>query len=232
MMRRVRNAVLSWRVIGCFLISSFIICLTRNEMAFSFSYLGGVVLGGSLDIVSIIRWNVCVLAPVALSWLYFAPQLGPLCVYTMIRSGNIRRWLIERLTIVVILNFIYPLFNLCISCVEGIYTAYYAMDILKIYILFVGHTLMVSLISIVAFVLCRSAKAAVYLFAGFEIIGICVGSIIPSLAPYLPSFWGMYSTQGASAASMSCMLLVILGSCIVLAIHFSRRNPTVDHYLF
>lgn len=204
-------------------------------MVFSFSYLGGVVPGGSLEVVAIIRWNVCVLAPVVMSWLYFAPQIGPLCVYTMIRSGNILRWLIERVTIVVMLNFVYPLFYLCISFVEGIHTTYYAMDILKIYILFASHTLMVSLISIVAFALWRSAKAAVSLFAGLEVIGICVGSLIPNIAPYLPSFWGMFtmrSAQGASNNSLVYTLLMIVLSCIILMIYFNKRNPTIDKYLF
>ena len=46
-----------------------------------------------LDIIGIIRWNLCVLPPIAASILFMDMEMGVLQIYTMIRSENIKNGL-------------------------------------------------------------------------------------------------------------------------------------------
>lgn len=44
-----------------------------------------------MDILGIIRWNLCVLPPVAVSILFMDVEMGVLRVYTMVRSGSMKK---------------------------------------------------------------------------------------------------------------------------------------------
>ena len=46
-----------------------------------------------MDIIGIIRWNLCVLPPIAASILFMDMEMGVLQIYTMIRSENTKNGL-------------------------------------------------------------------------------------------------------------------------------------------
>lgn len=89
-MRAIITRIISWRTIAAYIAVFLLLVITApkgvsiTELLGGFSAIGGM---GRLNILGIMRWNLCVLPPVAVSILFMSSELGPLSAYTVIWYG-------------------------------------------------------------------------------------------------------------------------------------------------
>lgn len=154
--------------------------------------LGGFVPRESrgLNILGIIRWNLCVLPPVAASILFMDAEMGALRIYTMIRSENVRKWFLPRLMGIAAANLVYPLLFAGLAAVAG--SGDYKRDGFGIFLaVFFLHSFLMSTVSVVLCGKSGRVHAAVVFYLFAEGILVVVGNLFPRTAACLPPYWGM-----------------------------------------
>ncbi len=181
-----------------------------------------------LDILKAMEWNLCVLPPVAASMLFLMPELGLLSTYTIMRSKNICRWWLMRLTAVIIINYVFFFF------VSGLLYLLPGSDVPKAEwcaaaALFPLHTTLLSVLCAVGMIL-FSSRAAVILYLIAECGLLAAGTAYFPFSFYLLPFWGMARAMGdhlVPAAAVSLFLIIItnLGILCILSRHNPAANP-------
>lgn len=175
--------------------------------------LGGISPQGSrgLDMTGIMRWNLCVLPPVAVSILFMNVEVGALRIYTLIRTKTVRRWFLPRFAAIAAANLIYLfLFTvLAESCAgSGDYKRKHFYIFLAVFFL---HSLMMSVVSAALCVRSGGVSLSVIFFLAVEGIMVVIGDIFPQTAAYLLPYWGMIQQIGETYENSVLSLLLITG---------------------
>lgn len=157
--------------------------------------IGGFTADGYIDVLGIIRWNLCVLPPVFMSASFFKNELGGMYTFTIFRIRSVAQWCRMRFAIILAFNIVYS--GILLGC-GAIYTIP-ACDNGKAaglaIVQFCVHTTMLSFF--IAFIQGRaiSASASVLAFLLVEGVGVSFGAILPGVSSYLPAFWGMANNE-------------------------------------
>lgn len=167
--------------------------------------------GQGLHILGIMRWDICILPPVAAGILFMDSELGPLRIYTMVREKKADIWILRRFC------------SIFVSCAA--YLSLFALlDVLNgrecrvsggrfgiFLLIFFLHILLTSTVSAALLVISRDVKAAVLFFMVMEGLLVTAGDIYPQTAPYLPPYWGMIRQEAFSARIIPGYLCATVG---------------------
>lgn len=174
-----------------------------------------------LDIIGIIRWNLCVLPPVATSILFMDIEIRVLQIYTMIRSKNIIKWFIQRFIGIVIANLFYLFLFVVIAEICVAPGDYKKNGFLLFLTLFFLHTLLVSLVSVALCVQSKNIHITIVFYLTVEGIMVVIGEFFPKIAAYLPPYWGMIrQVENSSFGDMSYLFLIIGISVVIIISSF------------
>ena len=170
-----------------------------------------------LDIIGIIRWNLCVLPPVVASILFMDMEMGVLQIYTMIRSENIKKWFIQRFMGIVIANLFYMLLFVVITELCAGAGDYKKKRFLLFLTLFFLHTLLISLVSVALCTRSKNIYITIVFYLAVEGIMVVIGEFFPKIAAYLPPYWGMIrQVENALSGTISYLFLITGISAVIM----------------
>lgn len=170
-----------------------------------------------LDIIGIIRWNLCVLPPVVASILFMDMEMGVLQIYTMIRSENIKKWFIQRFMGIVIANLFYMLLFVVITELCADAGDYKKKGFLLFLTLFFLHTLLISLVSVALCTQSKNIHITIVFYLAVEGIMVVIGEFFPKIAAYLPPYWGMIrQVENALSGTISYLFLITGISAVIM----------------
>lgn len=221
----------------CVMLHLFTYCLLLALMTQRTSIIE--ILGGfspgvtGLNVISIMRWNLCVLTPVMASILYMSSELGRLSIYTVLRSKNVGHWFSLRFFCIAIENLVYLLGFLLITTALGLNAGCTIKDICAFFAVFSVHSTLMSTICITLLIVSKSPKIPLLAFFAVEGGMVIVGSLIPSISRYILPFWGMASQVNLHTGqylfatlgmSIALLLLFVLGARKYL----QNNNPAAN----
>ena len=185
---------------------------------------------GGLDILKTMEWNLCILPPISASVLFLMPELGVLSTYTIVRSKNIGRWWMMRMTAVIVINYTFFLFAwVLLSLLSGakLLGEEWGMAI----VLFPLHTALLSIFCASGMIL-FSSRATIVLYLLVECGLLGVGMTYPPISFYLPPYWGMaramVNNYGfAVVVSLFLLVGINLGILYWLYQHNPAANPQI-----
>ncbi|MCM1468810.1 MAG: hypothetical protein NC086_11730 [Alistipes sp.] len=173
--------------------------------------------GRGLDMIGIIRWNLCVLPPVAASILFMDLEMGVLRIYTMIRSENVKKWFTRRFMGIVTANLSYLFLFVAVTEICVAAGDYRKKEFLLFLTLFFLHTLLMSLVSVALFVQSKKLHITIVFYLTVEGIMVVVGELFSKIAAYLPPYWGMIRQVGnASFGNRSYLFLIVSISAVIM----------------
>lgn len=169
-----------------------------------------------LDIMGIMRWNLCVLPPVAASILFMDVEMGALRVYTMVRSGSVKEWFFPRFMGIAVANLAYLLLIVGIAEI-GVGSGDYKRDGFGLFLaVFFLHSFLMSAVSVALCGKNRRVHTAVVFYLLVEGIMVVIGDIFSRTAACLPPYWGMIRQVGGGSTGY---LFGIMGiSAVVIAV--------------
>ncbi len=169
-----------------------------------------------LDILGIMRWNLCVLPPVAVSILFMDVEMGVLRVYTMVRSGSVGKWYLPRFIGIVAANLVYLLLFVGIT-EAGVGSGDYKRNGFGLFLaVFFLHSFLMSVVSVALCGKNRRVHTAVFFYLLVEGIMVVIGDIFPRTAACLPPYWGMIRQVGGGSTGY---LFGIMGlSAVAIAV--------------
>lgn len=179
---------------------------------------------GGLNLLKIMEWNLCVLAPVSASLLFLMPEMGPLSTYTILRTKTIRHWWIMRLAAVVAINYVFSLIGLFILPGRDMQMAEWLLAM----VLFPLHTTLLSTFCAGGMLL-LSSRAAVIFYLLVEGGLLVIGMAYPPVSLFLLPYWGMAQAIGAhwgAVVAVSLLLFAVLNLCILYWL--DRHNPAAN----
>lgn len=220
-MRAIITRIISWRTIAAYIAVFLLLVITApkgvsiTELLGGFSAIGGM---GRLNILGIMRWNLCVLPPVAVSILFMSSELGPLSAYTVIRAASIKTWYLVRLCAVIFINLIYISIFILLGAAFGLNARSEPLRLYQLILMFPMHTTLVAGISVMLLTVCRSSKASVFAYFVVEGGMVIGGSVLPSASKYLLPFWGMAQSEGLLLPNRGYHLLITVGTTVLILI--------------
>jgi len=189
-----------------------------------------------INLYEIICWNICVLPPVVISVLYAMEEFGPLSIFTMIRSKNIRKWYDSRFYAILLINIMYLFSVILISSIFRIYTGSGIENMSRLIPMFLLHTTMVSVVSVTILAKSRNVNAVIIFFALLEICGAVVVSKSTLVSKYMIVSWGMFkntdyffdnSNLHLIIISLVTIAIIVICYCITL-LSLKKKNPTTS----
>ena len=187
---------------------------------------------GMVDVLGIVRWNVSVIPPVAVSILFIFEEAGPLSIYTILRAKNIKRWFLLRVGGIIILNYFYlilgyMLLRLCSADMSSFS---------EVILLFPMHTIMLSLMSISAYMIARNVKVIMILYLLIDGASVMAGTTVPDLSKYMLGLYGMAQNADLlnktplvnATISVSIMLLLSILAVVISIKYLKRNNPAIS----
>lgn len=221
MSRAVITRIINWRTMTAYLAMFLLLVITAPKSASTVGLLGGFsAVGGMgrLNILGIMRWNLCVLPPVAVSILFMSSELGPLSIYTVMRATSIKTWYLVRICAVVVANLIYISIFIFLGAAFGLNGRSEAFRLYQLVLVFPMHTILISSISVMLLTICRSSKASVFAYFAVEGGMVVGGSMFPGASKYLLPFWGMAQSEGLLLSNKEYHLLITVGSTALIFI--------------
>ena len=146
---------------------------------------------GMLNVFAIMRWNLCVLPPVAASVLYMVSELGAFSRYSVLRYKTLKHWYFVRIAAVVAVNLAYLLAFFLFTEFSGLNAGCDRALLLHLLFVFPAHTVLLSVISVTLLAVCRSAKIPMMVFLAVEGFLVLAGTFFPQASRFLPPFWAM-----------------------------------------
>lgn len=219
MSRTIITRIINWRTVTAYLAMFLLLMITAPKSASTVGLLGGFsTVGGMgrLNILGIIRWNLCVLPPVAVSILFMASELGPLSTYTVMRAASIKTWYLVRLCAVILANLIYISTFILLGAVFGLNARSEPFRLYQLMLVFPMHTILMSGISVMLLTVCRSSKAPVFSYFAVEGCMVIGGSLFPGISKYLLPFWGMAQSEGLLLSNRGYHLLITVGMTVLV----------------
>lgn len=185
------------------------------ELLGGFSAVGGM---GRLNILGIMRWNLCVLPPVAVSILFMSSELGPLSIYTVMRATSIKMWYLVRLCAIILANLIYISLFILLGAAFCLNIRGEPARLFQLMLVFPIHTILMSGISMMLLTICRLSKVSIFAYFIVEGGMVIGGSLFPSISKYLLPFWGMVQSEGLLLSSRGYHLLITVGMTVLIFI--------------
>ena len=148
-----------------------------------------------LNVTQIIKWNLCVLPPIIISLLFLSEEFGAFRKFTLIRSKNVKEWVLVRFGIVIFINYIYIFLFFIITYFIGINSELDIRDIILLLIVFPIHTVAISMLIETIAVITNSQKNAIISYFFIEGFTVILGLLYPTISKYLISYWGMLENQ-------------------------------------
>lgn len=208
---KIISRILDKRALIIYLTACLLLFIVTPGQKGVMNILGGFSPQGSrgLDIIGIMRWNLCVLPPVAASILFMDVEMGTLRVYTLIRTKNAKRWFLPRFVAIAAANLIYLiLFTVLTEVCAGSGDSKRNSFLLFLTIFFL-HSFMMSVVSVALCVRGGGVHVSVIFFLAVEGIMVVIGEIFPQTAAYLLPYWGMIQQVGAYDSSVFYLLLIM-----------------------
>jgi hypothetical protein len=212
MSRKMMSRILNGRGIVIYLIAYVLLLVTAPGQASVIEIMGGFSPIGStgLKVISIMRWNLCVIPPVIVSNLFMSLELGKLSCYTVIRTKSISHWFTMRYICVVLAGIGYLLSFMLITTTLGYNVGCGIKSICVFMLVFSVHITLVSTISMTLLIISRSHRIGM----------VVVGSMFPSVSKYILPFWGMANNENLLPVNNHSYLLATIGiSVLLLALH-------------
>lgn len=210
--------ILDRRALIIYLAACLLLFIVTPGQKSVLNVLGGFSPKGSrgLDIIGIMRWNLCVLPPVVASILFMDVEMGALRVYTLIRTKDAKKWFLPRFTAIAANNLIYLLLftvlaEIC-ACAD-----YKRSSFILFLIIFFLHSFMMSIASVALCALSGGVHVSIIFFLAVEGIMVVIGDIFPQTAAYLVPYWGMIQHVGAYDGSVPYLLLIMGVTAVMIA---------------
>lgn len=177
-----------------------------------------------LDIQGIMRWNLCVLPPVAVSILFMDVEMGALRFYTMVRSESVRKWWLPRLLGMIAAHLAYLLLFVVAAeagmgggeCKRSGFGLFLAVFFL--------HSFLMSAVSAALCGKSRRVHTAVVFYLFVEGIMVVMGDIFPRTAAFLPPYWGMIRQVGGSGAGYLFGIISLSAGVIAVSAVFIMKR--------
>jgi hypothetical protein len=177
-----------------------------------------------MDILGIIRWNLCVLPPVAVSILFMDVEMGVLRVYTMVRSGSMKKWFLARLLGIAAANLVYLLLFVGIAEI-GMGSGDYKRNGFGLFLaVFFLHSFLMSVFSVALCGKNRRVHKAVVFYLLVEGIMVVIGDNFPRTAACLPPYWGMIQQVGGSSTGYLFGIIILSAVIIVVSAVFIKKG--------
>lgn len=210
---KIISRILDKRALIIYLAACLMLFILAPGQKSVMNVLGGFSPQGSkgLDIIGIMRWNLCVLPPVAVSILFMDVEMGALRVYTLIRTKNAKRWFLPRFIAIAVANLSYLFLFTVLAEVytgSGDYSRGSFYVLLTIFFL---HSFMMSVISAALCAWSGGVHVSVIFFLAVEGIMVVIGDIFPRTAAYLLPYWGMIQQVGVTHDGSVLYLVLIIG---------------------
>lgn len=221
MSRAVITRIINWRTMTAYLAMFLLLVITAPksvstvELLGGFSAVGGM---GRLNILGIMRWNLCVLPPVAVSILFMSSELGPLSIYTVMRATSIKMWYLVRLCAVILANLIYISLFILLGAAFCLNIRSEPARLFQLMLMFPIHTILMSGISMMLLTICRLSKVSIFAYFIVEGGMVIGGALFPSISKYLLPFWGMVQSEGLLLSSRGYHLLITVGMTVLIFI--------------
>ncbi len=221
MNRKMVGRILDKRAIMIYFAAWLLLFTVTPGTKSTMNLLGGFSPQGSrgLNILGIIRWNLCVLPPVAVSILFMDIEMGRLRTYTMIRARNINAWFRPRSISIAVANLIYLLLFTGLIEVCERNEDYKSNGFPLFLILFFLHSFLMSMISSALCTQNDGIRMSVIFYLAVEGIMVVIGNIFPLAAAYLPPYWGMIlQVKGAYNGAILYPFLIAVFSVATIVI--------------
>lgn len=219
---------LSPAILGFYFCICFLLIATDSQNAGVLIWGGFSPTGGmGLNIIAIIRWNLCVMPPVIACNLFMVPEIGKFSSFTMLRERSVQRWFFKRYFTVVLTALSYIAVVLIITTVFGLNKGVLEKSILRFGYIFLVHILLLITASIGVLIKYKSVKASLLLYFTVEGIMVVVGSSYPSISGYLMPFWGMANNSANTSILINSFMSFFLMCLIVVIIvcNIKKDNP-------
>ena len=212
------SRILSSRGIAIYLIAYLLLLVTAPGQASVIEIMGGFSPVGStgLKVISIMRWNLCVMPPVIVSMLFMSLELRKLSCYTVIRAKSIGHWFAVRYICVALAGVVYLLSFVLITTALGHNVGLEIKSVCVFMLVFSIHITLVSTISVTLLVISRSHRIALLSFFAIDGGMVVVGSMFPSISKYILPFWGMANNQALLSLNNYFYLSATVGISILL----------------
>lgn len=216
-----------------FIIAYILLLVTAPRPVSIVEILGGFspTRSTGLNVISIVRWNLCVLPPAIVSILFMTSELGKLSCYTIIRAKSIKHWFLLRYTCIVLANIVYLLSFVLMTTALGYIAGCEIKSVCVLMLVFSIHITLISTISVILLVIFKSHRLALLSFLTIEGGMVVVGSLFPSASKYILPFWGMANNENllslnnsfylSATVSISVLLLV---SLVIAALKWLQEN--------
>lgn len=180
-----------------------------------------------LDIMGIMRWNLCVLPPVAVSILFMDVEMGVLRVYTMVRSENVKKWFLPRFMSIAAANLAYLLLFVGIAEI-GVGSGGYKRNDFGLFLaVFFLHSFLMSVVSVALYGKSMKVHTAVVFYLLVEGIMVVIGDIFPRTAACLPPYWGMIRQVGGGSTGYFFGIIGLSAVIIAVSVVFTIMSLRV-----
>lgn len=172
-----------------------------------------------LDVLWIMRWNLCALPPVAASILFMDTEMGVFRVYTMIRAKSMKKWFLPRFVGIATANLAYLLLLMGFAEICAGSGDYKRNGFGLFLIVFFLHIFLMSIVSVALCAKNRNIHMAVIFYLSVEGIMVVIGDIFPRTAFCLLPYWGMVRQVSGNGI---CYCVLIIGlSAVIIAVSIS-----------
>lgn len=218
MSRQMIRRILNSRGIAIYLIAYLLLLVTAPGQASVIGIMGGFSPIGStrLKVISIMRWNLCVMPPVVVSILFMSLELGKLSCYTVIRTRSISHWFAVRYSYIVLTGIVYLLSFVLLTTALGYNVGCGIKSVCIFMLVFSAHITLISTISVTLLIISRSHRIALLSFFAIDGGMVVVGSMFPSASKYILPFWGMANNDGFHSLNNSFYLSATIGLSVLL----------------
>lgn len=236
----VRLAVLAQRIINIrtllIYIAAFVVLRAlKSNMCFG-DVCGGfsVEKGYGLPFEKIMEWNICILPPIVVGMLYIDEELGRPGIYTMLRSGYMKKWWSLHWITLAVADALYVVFMIAtdmIWCDRGHGGEEYGIFALT----FLIHIFMITVLVVCVFVVFKSLKAALLGYGFVEIFFTAAGCMNVGLSNVLLPFWGMVNYKnGWNMGELeyrltTCGISIVIAAAVMLLVEKFGREKIIAY---
>ncbi len=216
MRKEVISRIIDKRTLILYFFTYMLLLIVSNEGDSIIDIFGGFSTSskGGMNVIKIMRWNLCVLPPVAVSIIYMDKELGTFGIYTIVRCKHMRHWWCMHWMAVVFANLAYVIIPTITGIVIDKNIKYGKESYGLFFIVFLSHILLMSILSVLIFIVCRSLNMSILFFGIVEIFLVAMGSLYPQISPFLLPFWGMVKNENDRLIVISISIVLIMASIL------------------
>lgn len=218
MNRKIISRILDRRAMLIYFAAWLLLFTVTPGQKSAMNFLGGFSPRESrgLDVLGIMRWNLCVLPPVAVSILFMDVEAGVLRTYTMIRVKKAKEWFLPRFAGIAAANLVYLLLSVGLTEVcTG--SGDYRRDGFPLFLLlFFLHSFLMSTVSVALCAKSRGVHMPVVFYLAVEGVMVVIGNIFPQTAACLPPYWGMIRQAGGGGGIFYPLLIIGFSAVIIV----------------